>query len=168
MPTDLNGVASPRGSTDRSAGADRLWASTVGGDLAFLLARANAVSIDSANAALSSHQLTVRSYSVLALAVSDSRPSQKELADFLRLDPSQVVALVDDLERRTLVRRKTDPADRRAKVVVVTASGRTLYAQARAAVVADEEQRFGGLSARERDLLAKALRQVSLSVDRSA
>ena len=72
-------------------------------DLSFLLARANALSLAAGNAALAQHGLRVRSYSVLALAAGDARPSQRELAEFLRLDPSQVVALVDDLQARGLV-----------------------------------------------------------------
>lgn len=154
------------GSTGAPASADeqgRLWSTIVGGDLAFLLARANAVSIAGANAALSGFDLKVRSYSVLALAASGSRPSQKELAEFLRLDPSQVVALIDELEGRKLVRRAVDPADRRAKVVEVTAAGRRLHDQARHALVADEQHRFGALSEPERAALAAALRLVSLS-----
>ena len=72
-------------------------------DLSFLLARANALSLAAGNAALAQHGLRARSYSVLALAAGDARPSQRELAELLRLDPSQVVALVDDLQRRGLV-----------------------------------------------------------------
>src|SRR5665811_2023376 len=75
-------------------------------DLSFLLARANALSLAAGNAALAEYGLRVRSYSVLALAVDDMRPSQRDLAAFLRLDPSQVVSLVDDLQRRGLVQRE--------------------------------------------------------------
>ena len=69
-------------------------------DLSFLLARANALSLAAGNAALGAYGLRVRSYSVLALAAGGRRPSQRELAELLRLDPSQVVALVDDLQAR--------------------------------------------------------------------
>ena len=61
------------------------------------------------NASLAEHGLKARSYSVLALPASDARPSQRELAEFLRLDPSQVVGLVDGLQARGLVRREPDP-----------------------------------------------------------
>ena len=39
------------------------------------------------------------------------------------LDPSQVVALVDELESSGLVKRVTDPHDRRSKLVSATAKG---------------------------------------------
>lgn len=163
MPIDADAPAASDAASDRADGPDRLWTTTVGSDLAFLLARANAVSIAGANAALRPFDLKVRSYSVLALAANGSRPSQKELADFLRLDPSQVVSLIDELEQRKLVRRAVDPSDRRAKVVVVTAAGRRLFETARDALGADEQERFAALSADERAALAAALRAVSLS-----
>ncbi|HET8896691.1 MAG TPA: MarR family transcriptional regulator, partial [Protaetiibacter sp.] len=118
--------AEPAEANDDASPAERLRRSELTDDLNFLLARANALSLAASNAALARHGLRVRSYSVLALAVDDTRPSQRDLAAFLSLDPSQVVALVDDLQGRGLVRRETDPADRRTNVVVATAEGRAL------------------------------------------
>lgn len=123
-------------------GRQRLWRTSVGDDLAFLLARANAVSLASANRILADEGLKVRSYSVLALVAAEARPTQRELSDFLRLDPSQIVALVDDLQDRGWVIREPDPTDRRAKVVVVTAAGRDAYARAHRRVEAHEREHF--------------------------
>ena len=48
----------------------------------------------------------------------------------LGLDPSQIVALVDDLEGRGLVMRTLDPNDRRNKLIVATDDGRDMCEQA--------------------------------------
>ena len=133
----------------------------LGDDLSFLLARANAYSLAAGNAALATIGLRARSYSVLALAADGSRPSQRDLADFLRLDPSQVVALVDDLQTRGLVAREADPADRRTNVVIATAAGRVLYEQARVHARRAEEQVFARLAPREREQLASLLQLVA-------
>lgn len=109
--------------------------SALGRNVSFLLARASVVAAQRDNRALAPLGLKVRSFSVLSLAVDEQPPTQREIAEFLRLDPSQVVALVDDLESRGLVARETDPRDRRAKVVAVTAAGRELYDRACGAVV---------------------------------
>jgi DNA-binding MarR family transcriptional regulator len=131
-------------------------------DVSFLLARANALSLAAGNAALAAVGLKVRSYSVLALACDTAAgPSQRELAEFLRLDPSQVVALVDDLQRRGLIERRPDPADRRANVVVATADGFALHARALAAAEAAERDLHGDLSAAERVQLADLLRRIA-------
>ncbi|MET0829454.1 MAG: MarR family winged helix-turn-helix transcriptional regulator [Microbacterium sp.] len=130
-------------------------------DLSFLLARANALSLAAGNAALSAHGLRVRSYSVLSLAAGATRPSQRELAELLRLDPSQVVALVDDLQARGLVVREPDPADRRANVVVATERGRAVHAKAASAARAAEAALHDDLSAADRTTLTELLRRLA-------
>src|ERR1700739_3049032 len=62
--------------------------------------------------------------------------TQRELAERLSADPPYVTLMVDDLEKRGLVRRKPHPTDRRAKLVELTASGRA--AAARADAILDE------------------------------
>lgn len=136
-------------------------ASPLDDDLSFLLARANALSLAAGNAALVEFGLRVRSYSVLALAAGERRPSQRELAEFLRLDPSQVVALVDDLQHRGFVVREADPADRRANVVVATDAGEAVFAQARIAVRLAERELHAGLSEADHSRLAELLQQLA-------
>lgn len=136
----------------------RLEGSALTEDTSFLLARANALALAAGNEALAAHGLKARSYSVLALAAEDSRPSQRELAEFLRLDPSQVVALVDELQRRGLVVREPDPSDRRANVVVATEAGRALHQRAQHAARSAQRRLHAGLSEAQRDQLAELLR----------
>lgn len=130
-------------------------------DLSFLLARANALSLSAGNRAMTPHGLKVRSYSVLALAVGGARPSQRELAEFLRLDPSQVVALVDELQSKGLVVREPDPADRRANVVTATAAGRDLFERAELSARAAERELHDEFSESERDQLIGLLRRLA-------
>ena len=113
------------------------------------------------NQALAEFSLKERSYSVLALSDSGLEPTQRELADFLSLDPSQIVALVDELENRGLVSRAPGKQDRRAKTVTATAEGRRLRARAAEAAEQAEVLALSGLTAGEagqlKSLLYKAL-----------
>jgi DNA-binding MarR family transcriptional regulator len=145
-----------------TAGPPSLGAA-LAGDLSFLLARANALSLAAGNAALAGYDLKVRSYSVLALAVDDRRPSQRELAEFLRLDPSQVVSLVDDLQVRGLVVREVDSSDRRANVVTATERGREVFALAQTSARRAEEQLHRSLSAEDRRRLTELLTSVAFA-----
>ena len=147
--------------TAATPGVDRMRGGALGEDLSFLLARANAVSVASANAALAPFELRVRSYAVLAVVAEDARPSQRDLSEFLRLDPSQVVALVDDLQSRGLVAREQDPRDRRARVIVVTSAGRALFGRAREATANAERALHGALSTREREQLSGMLYRIA-------
>jgi DNA-binding MarR family transcriptional regulator len=149
----MDGIAKPAGA--------RLQDAALTDDISFLLARANALSLAAGNAALAPHRLRARSYSVLELAAGGARPTQRDLAEFLRLDPSQVVALVDELQGQGLVARETDPADRRTKVVVATPLGREVCEAARAAATAAERNLHAGISGRERELLVDLLRRLA-------
>jgi DNA-binding MarR family transcriptional regulator len=74
---------------------------------------------------------------VLALRRLAAEPqTQRDLAERLSADPPYVTLMVDDLEKRGLVRRKPHPTDRRAKLVELTRSGHA--AAARADAILDE------------------------------
>jgi MarR family transcriptional regulator, transcriptional regulator for hemolysin len=61
---------------------------------------------------------------LLRIARSEAPMRQNELAASLSLDGSSVVRLLDALEKCGLVERCEDPADRRAKSLVLTPRGR--------------------------------------------
>jgi DNA-binding MarR family transcriptional regulator len=134
--------------------------SALGNDVEFLAIKLFSAGTQRANDALFPLDLRVRLYSVLALASSGARPSQRDLAEFLFLDPSQIVALVSELEKRALVAREVDPADRRSKVIVATPSGMEVFQKALAATKAAQEVTLAPLSEDERDTLRALLRKV--------
>jgi DNA-binding MarR family transcriptional regulator len=75
------------------------------------------------------------------------------------IDPSGLIATIDDLEERGWLERRKDPADRRRNVVVLTEAGAAKLAEGRAAASARARELTAPLSAKERralrDLLAK-------------
>lgn len=146
-----------RNDSSAAPGADGLLSSDLARDLSFLVARLRSRGSAAANARLAPLDLRVRSYSVLSLACGDPAPTQRGLAEFLWLDPSQIVALVDGLEGRGLVRRVPDPSDRRSKLVVGTARGHELCARARAAASAAEDDSLRTLAPEERATLRTLL-----------
>ena len=143
---------------DSAVPVPRLADSALADDPIFLLARASALAIAAGNAGLAEHGLKARSYAVLAVTASDARPTQRELAEFLRLDPSQVVALVDGLQARGLVQREPDPSDRRANVVVITDAGRDMFARARISAHDAQQALHASLSDERRELVMDLLR----------
>jgi DNA-binding MarR family transcriptional regulator len=137
----------------------RLAASRIGNDIGLLLAKLHAAGSVLNNRALADFGLRERSFSVLTLACSGLEPTQRELADFLSLDPSQVVSLVDDLERRGLVERTQGKQDRRAKIITSTPEGRKMHTKARSALDACEQEQLSVLSGAEADQLRALLRK---------
>ena len=141
--------------------AGKLVAASISQDAGFLLAKLHAFGSVLNNRALAEFGLKERSYSVLALANSGLEPTQREIAEFLSLDPSQIVTLIDELEKRGLVVRAPGRQDRRAKTVTATKGGAALFRQAEAAAREAEAAALGALSAAEaaglKGLLRKAL-----------
>jgi DNA-binding MarR family transcriptional regulator len=86
------------------------------------------------------------------------RPS--ELARHLGIAARSATEVVDALEDRGLVRRDTDPADRRATIVAVTDHGREIGLAIRRARAAEADRLFTGLSERDRAELERLLRLV--------
>ncbi|MFC5929449.1 MarR family transcriptional regulator [Cryobacterium melibiosiphilum] len=164
-PATTAAAADSPGSADaigvRLRDPDRLHDTDLANEIEFMTARARSIGSSRANAMLAELDLRVRSYSVLSLACSGQNPSQRELAAFLSLDPSQIVALVDHLENRGAVTREQDSRDRRSKVIVATAAGRILYRQAAAVIQAAEDDSLRDLSPAEREQLRSLLRRIA-------
>lgn len=73
--------------------------------------------------------LTVAGLKTLLSLDPDEPKSMRALADEWKCDASNVTWLVDRLEERDLVERRTMPADRRVKTVALTAAGERLKAE---------------------------------------
>lgn len=69
-----------------------------------------------------SHGLTGQQ-AVLLRALDEPRP-MRAVAAHLKCDPSNVTGLIDRIERRGLVERAPDPADRRVRLLALTSGGR--------------------------------------------
>ncbi|GAA2350662.1 MarR family winged helix-turn-helix transcriptional regulator [Dactylosporangium salmoneum] len=78
--------------------------------------------------------------------------TMRELAARLQTDAPYTTLVVDDLEKRGLVRREPHPADRRAKLVTATARGRAEAARAEAIMTQPPPQMLA-LSAAELETL---------------
>jgi DNA-binding MarR family transcriptional regulator len=144
---------------DKPAAGERLGQASITDAAGFLLAKLHAAGSVLTNRALADFGLKERSYSVLVLANSGLEPTQRELADFLSLDPSQIVALVDDLEKRGLVVRAAGKQDRRAKTVTATPRGAKLQTQAAMAAKDAEVEALNGLAPEEAAVLKSLLRK---------
>ena len=79
--------------------------------------------------------------------------SQRELAAAMEIDPSQLVAVLNELEAEGLAERRRDPADRRRHIVEITERGAAALERVDTAVTAAERELFGDLTEAEQVLL---------------
>jgi DNA-binding MarR family transcriptional regulator len=84
--------------------------------------------------------------------------AQGEIARRMGIDRTTMVALIDDLQERGLVRRRQDPDDRRKNIVELTETGRDITRQATKARERAEQAFLGPLSADEAEQFKKTLR----------
>ncbi|NMH80628.1 MarR family transcriptional regulator [Pseudonocardia xinjiangensis] len=125
--------------------------------ISYLLARAGGQVVRHLNRELQPHGLRSRHYSVLVLAAVSVGRTQRELSITLGIDPSGIVAIVDDLEREGLVRREASVGDRRTRLVVTTDAGRRRLAEAEPAARRLDETLLVALDDPEREVLRRLL-----------
>lgn len=130
-------------------------------DIGFLLSRSSAVAIRTANDRFAEHGLRARSFSTLAYVARMDGASQRSLSDFLSLDPSQVVALVDELESLGLIERRQSAGDRRVRELSATKLGRQRLKAAAKASEDAHAQFLAGLDVHEKDTLRALLRRIA-------
>src|SRR4051794_33653195 len=74
-------------------------------------------------ALLEPHGFHPREFGLLTVVAKRPGITQQDLAALARVDPSSMVALLDDLERRGIAERRVDPEDRRRRAVHLTKDG---------------------------------------------
>jgi DNA-binding MarR family transcriptional regulator len=106
-----------------------------------------------AETALEPTGLRPRHLVALTLLRDRGATSQVALGEALRLDPTNLVGLLNELEQRSLLERRRDPLDRRRHIVELTGAGRTALARAEGALASVQDQVLAALDEDERDAL---------------
>jgi DNA-binding MarR family transcriptional regulator len=111
--------------------------------------------------ALQPLELHPREFAVLRAVKANDGQSQQTLAERLRIPPSRMVAIVDELESRGLIERRPDPADRRLRTLYLTKHGQTLLEDAFKLVVQHERAVSEALTVKERAELLALLNRIA-------
>ena len=109
--------------------------------------------------ALESLGLTTALFALLNVLGAHEGAIQQEIGAAMRIDPSTMVSLVDQLETAGLAKRRPRPTDRRAREVVITPKGRRVLEQARQVAMQVEDDVLRGLSGAERRQMLALLRR---------
>lgn len=118
--------------------------------------------------AFAEFELTGPQYGVLAALRRAGEPytlTPTELARTQMMTSGGMTPVIDGLEARGLVSRPPNPADRRGRLVALTAEGLARIDRAMEAHVEVEAELVAGLSARDRDGLVDLLRRLDLAVE---
>ncbi len=129
------------------------------GDLCWLLSRASHVYTTELTAALEGLGISPRAQSVLRAAMAGEH-TQIELARMVGLDKTTMVATLDELQAAGLAERRLAPADRRARIIAVTAAGERLVRDACAIGDRVRDDVLAVLPPEERRIFVDALRRL--------
>jgi DNA-binding MarR family transcriptional regulator len=130
-------------------------------DLGDLLGSLVRVVIERETPLLAERGLDMWDYVVLARLVDGAAPTQAQLAAAVRRDKTRLIPILDRLEGRGLLDRTPDPADRRNRIVALTAEGQAVLADCRAAVAAMEDELLAGLDPDDAATLRRLLEAVA-------
>jgi DNA-binding MarR family transcriptional regulator len=94
------------------------------------------------------------------LCLIDGPQSLTELAEAVQVDAPYATLIVDNLQERGLVERRSDPADRRRKLVALTPEG-TAAADRALHVIQEPPPGFGSLSTAELGTLEQLVQRIA-------
>jgi DNA-binding MarR family transcriptional regulator len=134
-------------------------------DLGALFARMTRRIIDAERPLLAARGLSMWAY--IALTQLDAGPAdtQQALAQAIDHDKTRIITLLDGLEADGLITREPDPADRRARIVTLTAAGRKRLRAAQSDIRAMESGLLEELSVRQQRDLRSILKRLDADAD---
>lgn len=119
-------------------------------------------------AAFEAHELQLWEFDVLSSLRRSGAPyclSPGALLNQTLVTSGTMTNRIDRLASRDLVRREPDPHDRRGVLVVLTESGLARVDAALSDLLRHEQELLGGLTQRQRELLAGMLRDLVIGFD---
>jgi DNA-binding MarR family transcriptional regulator len=104
--------------------------------------------------------LTIPQWRLIAHVAESQGLTQQDVVARSRMDKVTVSRAAIALTRRGLIRRQSNPSDRRSRLLVLTPAGESLYAEIAPRALALERAMFGGFSPEEKHALMATLRRV--------
>ena len=128
---------------------------------AFLLAQVGAHAASRFAQRLSALDLSPPHAGILRFVLATGGISQRALAGKLRILPSRLVVLIDELEERGMLERRSDAADRRSYALHLTDKGREAMKAIGRVAREHQDALLSALNSEERDRLASLLLRVA-------
>jgi DNA-binding MarR family transcriptional regulator len=117
-----------------------------------------------ADVELAAFGLRARHVIALTLLRDLGEQNQSDLPETLRMDPTNVVALLNELEADDLVQRRRSPQDRRRHTVSLTAAGKARLKEIEDLLTGVEQRVLDPLTPKEQQTLYALLSRATASV----
>lgn len=110
---------------------------------------------------LAAHGVSMWGYIVLSALDRSPIRTQAALAEAIGAGKTRIIPTLDELQGHGYIERMPDPDDRRARLLAITDSGRSIKDAVQADIQRGEEQWLGQVSANEREVFLRVLDQLS-------
>ena len=105
--------------------------------------------------------LEPRHFGMLTRLAANEGRSQQAIGELMGLNPTRMVFLVDELEKRGLVERRRNPADRRSHALYLTDQGRAKLREAQQVSARHADAVGASLTGAQRRQLTDLLRRLA-------
>jgi DNA-binding MarR family transcriptional regulator len=147
-----NEVKKERGSSS-APGIAKRWPT-------LLLIKLGRITVHRFTEALAPFGIKPRHFAALIELRDSGTITQQTLCGQLRLDPTNVVALLNDLERNGYAERRRDPDDRRRHIVEITKKGLAVIDKCSEVMDGVEEELLTGFDPSEREAFESVLTEM--------
>jgi DNA-binding MarR family transcriptional regulator len=127
----------------------------------YLMARLGQASSRLFQQALEPSGLHPRDFGVMNIVAQEPGITQHGLHAKAGIDPSSMVSIIDELERRGLAERRAHPDDRRARAIHLTPAGQDTLQELRKLAGKLQSEFFAALTAEEQRTLGDLLRKLA-------
>jgi DNA-binding MarR family transcriptional regulator len=108
-------------------------------------------------------EITPDQFTVMRTLLEHEGITQRELTEFMTSDPNTIASLLERMERAGLITRQSHERDRRAHRLIIKASGKSKYEEARAEAIGLQEEVLSSLPEGGRARFLKELALVAES-----
>jgi DNA-binding MarR family transcriptional regulator len=130
-------------------------------DLAAMLVQLARQTVAAEQPVLAAHDLSMWGYIVLTALDHSAIRTQGALAELIGADKTRIIPTLDELQAQGYIERIPDPEDRRARLLAITKSGRSIKDAAQVDIQRGEERWLDQLSANDRSIFLGVLRQLT-------
>ncbi|MBU2666998.1 winged helix DNA-binding protein [Actinoplanes bogorensis] len=110
---------------------------------------------------LERHDVAMWAYAVLTALCEGPMRTQAALAAGIGADKTRLIPVLDELQRRGLIEREPDPADRRVRLLGLTDAGRRKQRAIQDEIRAGENELLSGFAPEDRDAFLRLLTRLS-------
>jgi DNA-binding MarR family transcriptional regulator len=127
-------------------------------DLAAMFAPLTRALIAREEPVLDAYGISMWGYIVLTALVEQPVRTQAALAQAIHADKSRIISVLDELQKRGLIHRQPDEADRRVHLLSLTPAGDRLRRSVEAGIRREEEEVLSFLAPADREAFLRSLK----------